>query len=107
MKGIFNVKNNTFIWYHSTLSGLASKILKEGLRINSIPTFQDSPEPRIFVSTHPFTTNKDFVTFKVDLSNLDDQYVKWPFNECEKPLQKRWQLCVYCDIPANLLTPLF
>jgi hypothetical protein len=67
---IYNHENNSCIWYHSTLKGLASKILREGLMINSIPTFQSSSEPRIYVSTHPFTCDKDFVTFKVDLSKF-------------------------------------
>ena len=105
MKGIFNHENNNFIWYHSTLRGLASKILKEGLVINSIPTFQESPEPRIYVSTHPFTSDKDFITFQVDLSNFDEQYAKWPFNEINKPINHRWQLCIYKNIPAKLLSP--
>jgi hypothetical protein len=101
---IYNHENNSCIWYHSTLKGLASKILREGLMINSIPTFQSSSEPRIYVSTHPFTCDKDFVTFKVDLSKFDVKYAKWPFHEGDKPIEKRWQLCIYHNIPPELLT---
>ena len=105
--GIFNVENNSYIWYHSTPSGLVSKIRKEGLKINSIPTYQDLPEPRIFISTHPFIFSPDFVTFRVDLSYFPIKYAKWPFNEGDKPLEERWQLCIYHDISPHLLTPFF
>jgi len=102
-KGIWNHKTKSYIWYHSTLNGLVDKISKEGLKIFSIPTFQTSSEDRIYVSTLPFTLEKDFSTFAVDLSELSWEDAGWPFGTSEEPLEKRWQLVVMKNINQKYL----
>ena len=102
--GILNHEDGTFVWYHSTPKSRYKSIKQNGLKINSLPTYQDVPEPWIYVSSHPFIVNNDFITFKVNLSWLNHEYAGWPFGEDEKPLHERWQLRIFCDIAYEHLT---
>ena len=101
--GIYNYMQGNYIWYHSTLNGLVDSIQKEGLKILSIPTFQDQPEPWIYVGAYPFTNEKDFSTFAVDLSYLPWDKAGWPFGEEEKPNEERYQLRILENIPPKYL----
>ena len=98
--GIVNHLRNDCIWYHSTPAERAAKIMSEGLKINSPPTFQSVPEDRIYLSTNPFMED-EFVVLEVDLSLLEWKYAGWPFVDDNTPLEERWQLVVTKDIPND------
>lgn len=82
---------------------MVNKISNEGLKIFSLPTFQAYSEDRIYVSTLPFTIEKDFSTFAIDLSELSWEDAGWPFGTSEDPLEKRWQLVVMKNINKKYL----
>ena len=93
---VINPENNSTIWYHSTPNDRVESILKNGLLINSKPEYQSKPEPWIYVSTVIFTNEKGFTTFEVNLDEIDEDDVGWPFED-------NWQLRVFVNIPANKL----
>ena len=104
MNSVINHKNNSCIWYHTTPNDRVEKILREGLRINSDPGWQEEPEPWIYVSTEPFMLSPETTTFEVDLSFLGGLECGWPFTEPGAPdWEDRWQLRVFKDIPAKYL----
>lgn len=94
--GVINPKRDDCIWYHSTPNERVESILKNGLKINSKPTWQSKPEPWIYVSTTPFDESDGTTTFEVDLSELPWDMAGWPFDS-------DWQLRVFCDIPTKWL----
>ncbi len=103
MRGIWNHKNNSYIWYHTTPQDRLDSILEHGLKINSLPTCQSSPEPWIYVSTEGFWM-EDSVTFEVDLEHIEHEDVGWPFIDLEGPSwESRWQLRVLVDVPPDKL----
>ena len=103
MKGIRNHKNDSYIWYHTTPRERVSSILENGLKINSSPTCQFSPEPWIYVSTEGFWMENG-VTFEVDLENVEYEDAGWPFIDLEgQSWDGRWQLRVLVDIPPDKL----
>ena len=95
---LINPETNNTIWYHSTPKERLDSILKEGLRINSIPTFETGgPYPWIYVSTVPFDPdNQKLVLLQIDLRDIPEERAGWPFED-------RWQLRVFMDIPAKYI----
>ena len=93
---LINPKSGNCIWYHSTPKERVDLILKEGLKINSEPTYQFSKEHWIYIATIPFNTNPGFITFEVDCSDIDEEKAGWPFSS-------DWQLRVFEDIPPDKL----
>lgn len=106
MKGILNHKNDSYIWYHTTPQERVDSILKDGLKINSPPTYQGGPEPWIYVSTEPFWMENG-VTLKVDLEDVKHKDAGWPFQsgpeEDPEEWEARWQLRVFVDVPTEKL----
>ena len=118
---IYNNVNNSYVWYHSTLKGLSTHILKYGLKRYSIPTLNEEIEPYIYVSKMPFITDKDFVTLSVDLTklimddnfrndskncfkdNLKDKFI-WEDVLNKNILLDDWQLKICFDIPASWIS---
>lgn len=99
--GIYNCLYKNYIWYHCTPPERVNSILKEGLKINSMPTYQDCPEPWIYVSSKPFFLN--LVVLTIDLSYLPWDKAGWPFGEEEKPIEERIQLRILEDIPVKYI----
>ena len=94
--GIVNPVSGNYMWYHSTPIERADSIRKNGLKINSEPTWQSKPEPWIYVSVVPFFELPDYVTFEVDLSKL-------PWDKCGWAFDGEEQLRVFEDIPTEWL----
>lgn len=105
MNDVINHKTGTCIWYHSAPVERVKNILREGLKINSKPTWQANPEPWIYVSTEPWNSDSN-VVFEVDLSFLNTDEAGWPFGQDEEPLENRWQLRVFKDIPSSFIKPM-
>ena len=93
---LINNENNSTIWYHSTPNNRVESILKNGLLINSEPTYQSHPEPWIYISTVIFTKESGFTTFEVNLDEVEEKDAGWPFED-------NWQLRIFVNIPANKL----
>lgn len=101
MNDVINHKNNNCIWYHTTTNDKVDSIIKNGLKINSSPTWQNKPEPWIYLSVVPWKEGKDITIFEVDLSFLDTNECGWAFADEDTPLEELWQLRVFKNIPSN------
>ena len=101
---VINHKTGKCIWYHTTPNRNVSKILKEGLKINSTPEYQNAPEPWIYVSTVPWSGGEGKTIFEVDLSDISVLEAGWPFGQDEDPIEKRWQLRVMKNIPPDKIS---
>jgi hypothetical protein len=97
MNDVINHETENCIWYHTTYVSRLQFILNEGLRINSLPSWQFAPEPWIYVSTIPWHV-KDGIILEVNLSFLNIDECGWPFVDADEP---KWQLRVFKDIPAS------
>ncbi|MDD5065024.1 MAG: hypothetical protein PHQ35_09755 [Phycisphaerae bacterium] len=102
MNDVINHKTGSFIWYHSTPKERLDNIRKEGLKINSEPSWQGEPEPWIYVSTIPWNAENN-VVLEVDLSFLNTYECGWPFVDKDTPLEDLWQLRVFKDIPLKYI----
>jgi hypothetical protein len=104
---VINYKNNSCIWYHTTPLERVETILREGLKINSEPTWQSSSEPWIYLSVEPWLpeSKEPYTVLEVDLSFLHTNDCGWPFvdptNDAE--WDGRWQLRVFKDIPPEYI----
>ena len=105
MNDVINHVRGDCVWYHSTPIERVEKILKEGLRINSLPSWYSSPMPWIYVSIRPNDYKQEgYATIETDLSFLNPKECGWPFVEPGMPeWEERWQLRVFRDIPAEKL----
>jgi len=101
-KGIVNAKNNSFIWYHMTPKSNLDSILKYGLKINSPPTWNSHAEPWLYLSSivdgYGIPLTNEWVTLKVDLSELMWDRCGWPFIDTDTEPEDYWQLRVIDDI---------
>ena len=102
---VVNHKNGKCIWYHTTTPDRVDAIKKQGLKINSLPTWQSSKEPWIYLSTEPWSTDScgDYVILEVNLDWLPVENCGWAFADPDNKEEwaNRWQLRVFVDIPAD------
>jgi hypothetical protein len=103
MNDVINHKTNNCIWYHTTPDDKIDKIIKEGLKINSKPSWQSKPEPWIYVSTMPWKQESSII-LEVDLSFLNQNECGWAFADENTPIEELWQLRVFRDIETKYLT---
>ncbi len=102
MNDVINHESGTCVWYHTTPNDRVGSILRDGLKVNSKPTWQDKPEPWIYVSTLPWGNEDNVTILEVDLSVIETTDAGWPFvDEGTPEWEERWQLRVFKDIPPD------
>lgn len=102
MNDVINHETNNCIWYHTTNKDRLESILTNGLKINSPPVWQGSPEPWIYLSTTPWNTINHIV-LEIDLSFLDKEDCGWAFADNDSPIEQRWQLRVFNNIDQKYI----
>lgn len=102
---VINHKRGDCVWFHTTPLSRWGSIERAGLKINSPPTWQTSPEPWIYVSTEPFSPGENNMVLEVDLSWLSTEDCGWPFldGRDDPDWDNRWQLRVFRDIPPEYI----
>lgn len=96
------------IWFHTTPKERLERILREGLHVNSPPTWQAAPEPWIYLSTRPWRCGEhEQVVLEVNLAGFSEDEARsevgWPFVDGPgtESWESRWQLRVTRDIPPE------
>lgn len=102
---VVNHKRNDCIFFHTTTKDRLDSIFGEGLKINSIPSWQSRAEPWVYLSTVPWDggeviLNVNLSDFSIDEARSD---VGWAFVDDDK-WEERWQLRVFKNIPPDRIS---